>query len=92
MSLSPVGNPAWNTVRGVRFAMLHGPSLVAVLVTHEALDDIDRGSARAGGHLARFNEHRDAIEKVASTKHQRGQIEESGVVIVQAGDVKPTGL
>jgi len=32
--------------------------------------------------------HRDAIEKVASSKHQRGQIEESGVVVVQAADMK----
>jgi hypothetical protein len=28
MSLSSVGNPAWETIRGVRFAMLYGATLV----------------------------------------------------------------
>jgi hypothetical protein len=49
MSLSSVGNPAWDTVRGVRFAMLYGSTLVAVLLTHAALDDIEH--AVSGGHL-----------------------------------------
>ena len=88
MSLSPVANPAWETIRGVRFAMLYGSTLVAVLVTHAALDDIERARPRVGGQLACFNKHRDAIEQVASVKHQRGQCEESGAVIVQAGDLK----
>ena len=35
MSLSSFGNPAWESIRGVRFSMLHGPALVAVLITHE---------------------------------------------------------
>lgn len=88
MSLSSVANPAWETIRGVRFAMLYGSTLVAVLVTHAALDDIERARSRVGEHLACFNKHRDAIEKIASLKHQRGQCEESGAVIVQAGDLK----
>ena len=88
MSLSPVANPAWETIRGVRFAMLYGSTLVAVLVTHAALDDIERARPRVGEHLACFNKHRDAIEKIASLKHQRGQCEESGAVIVHAGDLK----
>ena len=36
MSLSSVGNPAWQMIRGVRFAMRNGPTLVPVLVTHDA--------------------------------------------------------
>ena len=88
MSLSSVANPAWETIRGVRFAMLYDSTLVAVLVTHAALDDIERARPRVGEHLACFNKHRDAIEKIASLKHQRGQCEESGAVIVQAGDLK----
>jgi len=87
MSLSPIGNPAWETIRGVRFAMQYGPSLVAILVTNAALDEIEL--VPESGYLARFNKHRDTIEKVASGKHQRGQIKESGVVVVQAGDLKP---
>ena len=89
MSLSSIGNPAWETIRGVRFSMLHGATLVAILITHDVLDEIERAPPGVGGRLACFNKHRDAIEKVASGKHQRGQIEESGVVVVQAGDLKP---
>jgi hypothetical protein len=91
MSLSSVGNPAWETIRGVRFAMLDGTMLVAVLVTHAALDDIERARPGVGWYLACFNKHRDAIEQVANLKHQRGQYEESGAVIVQGGDLKSSG-
>jgi hypothetical protein len=90
MSLSLVGNPAWNTIRGVRFIMPYGQTFVPVLVTHDALDDIERDPPAGGGHLACFNKHRDAIEKVANAKYKRGQLEESGVVIVQAWDLKPS--
>lgn len=88
MSLSSVANPAWETIRGVKFAMLHGSTLVAVMVTHAALDDIELPAPGAGGHLACFNKHRDAFERVASAKHERGQLAESGAVIVEAGDLK----
>ena len=88
MSLSSVGNPAWNTVRCVRFGMLHGPTLVAVLVTHAALDEIQQGSHGEEGHLACFNRHRDELERAASNKHQRRQLEESGDVVVEVADLK----
>jgi hypothetical protein len=35
-----------------------------------------------------LNKHRDALELAASAKHQRGQHDESGTVIVDAGDLK----
>jgi Protein of unknown function (DUF1488) len=91
MSLLPVGNPAWETIRGVRFAMLDGTTLVPVFVTHAALDDIERARPGVGWYLACFNKHRDAIEQVANIKHQRGQCEESGTVIVHGGDLKSSG-
>ena len=90
MSLSPVACPAWRSIRGVRFTMLYGPTLVTVLVTHAALDGIDHATTRVGGYLACFHKHRDAIEQVASVKHQRGLLDESGAVVVQAGDLKPS--
>ena len=90
MSLSPIACPAWESIRGVRFAMLYGPTLITVLVTHAALDDIDLATTRVGGHLACFHKHRDAIEQVVNVKHQRGQVEESGAGLVQAGDLKPS--
>jgi hypothetical protein len=41
-----------------------------------------------GGPLARFNKHRDRFELIASAKHQRGQIEEGRLVIVDVADLK----
>jgi hypothetical protein len=92
MSLASVGSPAWNTIRGVRFDMRYGPTLIAVLVTHAALQDIERMPAGAGGYLGRFEKHRDALEKAASAKYQRGELEEDGAVIVQAGDLRSLTL
>ena len=91
MSLTSVGNPAWDTIRGVRFGMLHGPTLVAVLITHAALAEIGQGSDGEGGHLACFNRHRDELERAASNKHQRRQLEESGDVVVEVVDLKSSG-
>jgi hypothetical protein len=68
--------------------MRYGPTVIAVLVTHAALEDIERIPARAGGYLARFEKHRDALEKAASAKHQRGGVGEDGAVTVQLGDLK----
>ena len=90
MSLLSVGNPAWYTIRAVRFAMLYGPTLIGGLVTHDALDDIERLPPQAGGHVACFNKYREAIEHVASAKHQRGQLEEGGAVNVEVRDLKPS--
>jgi hypothetical protein len=41
MRLSSIANPAWETIRGVSFSMLHGPTLVTIMVTHAALSEID---------------------------------------------------
>ena len=64
----------------------------AVLITHAALDSIAPAAVGVGGHLACFNEHRDAIELIASTKHQRRQIEDSAVVLVDESDLKISGF
>jgi len=86
MSLSSIANPAWETIRGVSFSMLHGPTLVTIVVTHAALSEIDDVTPGVGGHLACFQKHRHAFEHIASVKHQRGLLEESGAVIAQVGD------
>ena len=91
MTLTSVGNPAWHTVRGVRFLMSNGPTLVTILVTHEAIDHIEQASAGSGEYLTRFNNHRMVFERAASAKHQRGDVLESGAVMVEVGDVKASG-
>ena len=68
--------------------MLYGPTLVTIVVTHAALSEIDDVTPGVGGHLACFEKHRATFERVADIKHQRGLQEESGAVIVQAGDLK----
>jgi hypothetical protein len=65
-----------------------GPTIVPVLVTHDALTDIEPNLPDIGGHLACFNKHRAAIERAASTNYLRGKLEGDGVVLVQAGDLK----
>jgi hypothetical protein len=88
MGLSSVGSPAWNSIRGVRFVMLHGLTFVPILVTHDALDNIERVPPEGSLYLTCFNRNGGPIEQVASAKHERGECEEDGVVIVQAHDLK----
>ena len=88
MTLSSVANPAWETIRGVRFAMRFGATLVAVLVTPGALENLESPTTGVGGHLACFNKHRDMFEQVASAKHQRGHFDETGGVTVEVADLR----
>ena len=67
--------------------MLGGFELVTVLVTYAALDEIEAQRPENVGYLDRFDRYRDRFEQIASSKHQRGQVETSGVVIVDAGDL-----
>ena len=46
---------------------------------------------KIAGRLARFSKHRDRFELAASAKHQLGQIEEDGLVIVDVADLKGAG-
>jgi hypothetical protein len=87
MILSYIGNPAHETIRGGRFAMLGSAGLVAVLVTRAALDEIETPGPQTGGYLPRFETYRERFEQIARSKHRRGQVELTGVVIVHAGDL-----
>ena len=71
--------------------MLNWSTLVAVLVTHGAVDDVEPATPRDGGPLARFSKHRNRFELAASAKHQRGKFEDGGLVIVDVADVKGAG-
>ena len=61
--------------------MLNWSTLAAVLVTHDAVDDVEPATPRDGGPLARFSKHRDRFELAASAKHHLGKFEED-----RAGD------
>ena len=88
MSLASVAQPAHETVRGVKFAMLDGTVLVAVLVAHAALQSLEWSPPGSGDYLARFDKYRAKLEGIASKKHDRGQIEENGSIFVQREDLK----
>jgi hypothetical protein len=55
MNQTSIGNPAHETTRGVRFAMLGGFGLVTVLVTHAALDEIEPQRPENANYLDRFD-------------------------------------
>jgi hypothetical protein len=91
MSLSSVGNPAWATIRVFgSLCWMAQRSLQSWLHMPRLMISIDARPG-VGWYLACFNKHRDAIEQVVSVKHQRGQCEESGAVIVQKGDLNSSG-
>jgi hypothetical protein len=87
LPLSPISNPAHETIRGVRFAMRGGAGLVAVLATHAALEDIEAPPPEKNGYLGRFKKHRGRFEQIASSKHRLGYVEMTGAVIVHARDL-----
>jgi hypothetical protein len=88
MGLSSTAQPAHETIRGVKFAMLDGTMLVAVLIAHETLQSIEWSPPGSGDYLARFERHRDRLEQIARKKHARGQTEKNGSITVQKGDLQ----
>jgi Protein of unknown function (DUF1488) len=88
MSLSSIGNPAWETIRGIRFAMRHGSLLVPILITHAAVEAIEPPTPAVGGHLACFNKHRSTFEEAARAKYHRQRFTEDGMLTVDARDLK----
>jgi hypothetical protein len=68
--------------------MLNGTMLVTVVVTHAALNVIERPPPGAVDHLTCFRKHRTRLEHVASDKYDRGELEENGFIVVQSGDLK----
>lgn len=88
MGLSSTAQPPHETIRGVKFAMLDGTMLVAILVAHAALQSIEWSPPGSGDYLARFERNRDRLEKIASKKHGRGQMEQNGSIVIQKSDLQ----
>jgi hypothetical protein len=86
MGLSPASHSPRETVRGVQFAMLDGTMVVTVVVAHATLQALEWSPPGSGDYLIRFQKHRSALELIASNKHQRGEIEENGSIIIRKGD------
>ena len=62
--------------------------LVAILVAHAALQSIEWSPPGSGDYLARFERNRDRLEKIASKKHGRGQMEQNGSIVIQKSDLQ----
>ena len=88
MALSSIAQPAHETIRGVKFAMRDGGMLVSILVMHAALQVLEWSPPGSGDYLARFDRHRDRLERIAHKKHIQGQIEGDGSIVVQKSDVQ----
>lgn len=88
MDLTSVAQPAHGTIRGIKFSMRDGPTLVSILVAHSVLQSIEKSPPGTGDYLARFQKHRERLEQIASSKHARGLIEENGSVIVHQSDLQ----
>jgi Protein of unknown function (DUF1488) len=88
MSVSSTAQPAHETIRGVKFAMLDGTTLVAVLVAHAALRSIEWSPPGSGDYLARFERNRERLENIESKKHGRRKMEKHGSILIQNYDLQ----
>jgi hypothetical protein len=86
MGLSPASQSPHETVKGVQFAMIDGTTVVTIIVAHATLQALEWSPPGSGDYLARFQKHRSALELIASNKHQRGEIEENGSILIRKGD------
>ena len=83
--LSHVDRPAYENMQGVIFPMIHDCTPVRVLVTHEALQILERSPPEASEFMGRFEANRAALETIASEKFDDGRFE--GMVRITGGDL-----
>ena len=88
MSLTPIAQPAHNTIRDVRFAMREGGILMFVVVSHGALEIMGASTPGPDDHLGRFEKYRSAFERIAIQKYERGDIDEDGFIFIQKTDLQ----
>ena len=75
---------------GVVFNMRDGFTIVSVLVSHQALEDVD-SKPNSGGNMERLKEYRAQFERIASDKYDRGHLELDGTVCVRGRDLPGRG-
>jgi hypothetical protein len=71
----------------VRFIMRDGIKRVEVLVSTNALDDLDYVSRDDCSYFHRFKENRQRFEHIASQKYDKGYVEVDGTVCIRAMDL-----
>jgi hypothetical protein len=60
--------------------------VVTIVVAHATLQALEWSPPGSGDYLIRFAKHRPALELIASNKHQRGEIEENGSILIRKGE------
>lgn len=88
MPLIPAAIPAIFDRRHafVRFAMKDGTRFVDVLVSNQALEQIERPRFQ-GSHFDAFKRNRKWFERIASEKYTRGHVETDGTVSIWPMDL-----
>ena len=75
---------------GVVFTMKDGTATVSVLVSLQALEDVD-SKPNSGGNMERLNEYRTQFEQIASDKYDRAHLELDGTVCIRGRDLPGRG-
>ena len=78
------------TKDGVLFTMKLSAQAVSILVSQQALEDIDLQPFGAAG-VARFNKYRSQFEQIASDKFDKGHLERDGSVCIRGRDLPGRG-
>jgi hypothetical protein len=87
MPLAATDVPGIEDIDGVRFPMMDGAEIVAILVTREALEEIESPPPAPGGYVDRLQAYRRWFEDLASIKHDAGNVETDGTIRITAADL-----
>lgn len=77
MPLTPIHNPPHEAPEGFWFGMKDGSRVVRILVTGEALQDVESPPA---ADRDRFDAYRSHFEGIAQAKHASQQLEADGTI------------
>jgi hypothetical protein len=92
MPLITAGEPAAliRDRRGVIFTMKDDARAIRVLVSLQALEDIDPPD-HGEKHIERFNEYRLQFEEIARQKYDKGFVEQDGTICIRGRDLPGLG-
>jgi len=91
MLLEPTEFLAIEQFNGVIFAMTDHRSLFSVLVTHDALHEIDSAELSEDEYLMRFEAFKADFEMLASEKFNSGFVQPGGSIRIEASDIEKFG-
>ena len=78
MPLTDTDHPIHSTLDGAGFATTDGDKIVGVLVTYEALDDIESPPPVQEEYVSRCEAYRSEFVAIASEKYDAGETENDG--------------